>query len=364
MSKCPHYPQCGGCGLLDYPYSQQLTIKQKEVEDLFSRSLDNVIPSPKTRYFRNRMDFVVAPPAKVGLRERGKWNKVVDIERCLLLSAQADQIRKSFREWLKKKKFPPYDLRSHQGLIRYLVIREAKFSGERMVIVVVKEEDEALKEELKKWAQNLPINSLYLGVQPSLGDTSVAKKYLLLAGKELIEEKIEGLTLPISPSSFFQPNPYTLPALIKTVRDLVAPQKGERIGDLYGGVGTFALFLAESARLTLVESDPENVRLAKWAQRKNNRSFEILAQPVEKLTHRFFDKVIVDPPRGGLSPSALAVLSRLLSGRIVYVSCNPKTQKRDINFLEAKGYYLRKLVLIDQFPHTLHTETVALLVKK
>lgn len=359
---CKHFGICGGCQIQNISYEEQLEIKVKNVIDLFGKEPEEIIPSPKIYYYRNRMDWAIGRNYEVGLKEYGKWWAYVDIYECLLQSKESDEIRNKFREFIKEKNIEPWDNIKHKGLVRYLIIREGKFTGERMITILLsKSENNIFKEFLDIIKDK--ITSAYIGINKEISDISYAKEKYLIYGKKYLEEKILDNIYYILPNSFFQPNSYTLETMIKRVVEFLDPKENEIIFDLYSGIGTFSIEIAKYCKEVIgVDIEKEAEELFFLNSEKNEiKNTKFILERVEDINEIKSNKVVMDPPRSGCHPKVLKNLIKSGIKKIVYVSCNPKTQNRDIKFLIKKGYNLEKYILIDQFPHTFHIESIAVL---
>ena len=361
MKICKHFGICGGCSYLDKPYEDQLEEKVKRVEDLFGVKVDEVYPSPKQYYYRNRMDFVVSEDLKIGLNVRGRWWEIVDLEECLLLSPEADEIRRIFKEYMLRHGLRGWNRVERRGLIRFLSIIEGKFTDERMIFITSFED---LEEKLNKFSEELEsrgirVSSLILGVNPGIRDDARAERLRVLKGTETIVERIGSRIYHLHPNTFFQPNPYTLDKLIRCVVELLDVRGCEEILELFSGIGTFTLDLARiAARVCAVEENETAIKIAEMNLRENRiRNVELINERAERVSVKY-DYVVLDPPRTGLSYKLVKKLRKAKPRRIVYVSCNPETQLRDIRQL---GYKIDGIVLIDQFPQTSLIESVVAL---
>ncbi len=357
--KCPHYGICGGCNLQHIPYGRQVELKGMEVSRLFGREPDEIIPSPRISFYRNRMDYVVGPELEVGLRRRGRWWAFVDIMECLLQSPESNTIRNAFRDYIRRRGLKGYDTKRHEGLVRYLVIREGKFTGERMVAVIT---SRPAHEGLREFAGEVEsiVSSYINGVNPDMFDSSRAKSTMTIAGKDTIEERLLGYRFRMKLNSFFQTNSYTAEIMLRIV--LEESRGSKNVYDLYSGIGTFTVPLADIVEDAYgIESDPESVELARENARVNGSSPTFYTARVESMGRLDADTMILDPPRAGVHPRALRLIESSQPRRIIYASCSPMKQAGDIKKL--KGYRLERLVMIDQFPHTSHVETIAILSK-
>jgi 23S rRNA (uracil-5-)-methyltransferase RumA len=364
--RCPHFGLCGGCSLQNYSYQSQLLIKVESVRRIFERmglrvSLGEPVRAVEEWFYRNRMDYVAAPGPKIGLRKLKSKYAVVDIGRCLLQSEGADRVRNGFRDFLQTQGLPPYDLRRKRGLVRYLVIREGKRTGRRTAIVLVTKPEFPF-DEFCGLGRELGCTGFALAVYGGPADISVGE-VVRYAGEPL-SERVGRFEFWLSPYSFFQTNSRMAERLVEVVREFAGA--GDRLADLYCGVGLFGISLSENfARVTGIEADPfaaEDAR--KNAELNGADNFSVIEAKVEKAGRVDADVAIVDPPRAGMHPKAIKLLLKSEIGRLVYVSCNPETMARDLRLLEER-YELRSPVhLLDMFPWTPHVELVAGLVRK
>ena len=362
LKLCKHFGVCGGCVFLDKPYEEQLEEKVKRVKELLGVEPEEVYPSPKRYYYRNRMDYVVADGPKIGLNVRGKWWETIDLEECLLQSPESDIIRNLFREYLKRNLIEGWNRIERRGFIRFLSIIEGKFTGERMIFVVSSRYDERLNLEefleLLK-SEGINVSSLILGINPEIRDDARAKELFVITGQETIKEEIGNFRYNLHPNVFFQPNPYILNFMLKEVIELLELKGWEKVLELYSGAGTFTVALAGSAsNVVAVESDPNAVKICELNLRENKiKNVKVINERAERVSLKY-DIIVLDPPRSGLSYKLVRKLRKIKPKKLLYISCNPETQARDISQL---GYRIKRLIVIDQFPHTPLIETIALL---
>jgi len=360
---CKHFNKCGGCQIQNLSYEEQLSLKVNEVIDIFKKEPEEIIPSPKIFYYRNRMDWAVGRNYEVGLKEFGKWWEYVDIYECLLQSQESNYIRNEFRNFIKEKSLEPWDNIKHKGLVRYLIVREGKFTNERMIIILLSrlESKEVFLEFLERVKNK--ITSAYIGINSEISDVSYSYEKYLIYGNKYLREKILDNVYYILPNSFFQPNSYILPTMIKKVVEFLEPKENETIYDLYSGIGTFSIEIAKYSKKVIgvdIEKETEEL-FYKNSVENNVNNTEFILSKVEDLNEIKADKIVLDPPRSGAHPRVIRLIGNSEAKKIVYVSCNPKTQYRDIKMLERFGYSLEKYILIDQFPHTFHIESLAVL---
>ncbi len=351
--RCPYFGKCGGCLFQHLSYKDQVKFKREKLKNLFQRKI-KVLPSPKQFAYRGKIDIVVSSQG-IGFRQRGFWNRVIEINECPLFGDNAKKSLSELRKLIREQKISLYDLESHKGLIRYLVLREGKFTGQLMVNLVAKRRIE--KEKLTKYFNFA--QSFYLSLNPGLSDVSFGEP-LYHFKDEFIQEKILGVTYFIHPNTFFQSNPYQLKNLLKLVAKFV---KGKKILDLYCGVGTFAIFLAKKRYLVdALELSPSSAKMAKLNAMINNVYVKFQEGNAEEINSLNYDTIIVDPPRPGLGPKIIKKLNRSKIQRLIYISCNPYSLAQNISQLE--NFSLKKIIGIDMFPQTPEVETIAVLDRK
>jgi len=351
--RCPYFEKCGGCLFQHLSYKDQIKFKREKLKNLFQRKI-KVLPSPKQFGYRGKIDIVVSSQG-IGFRQRGFWNKVIEIDECPLFGDNAKKSLSELRKLIREQKISLYDLESHKGLIRYLVLREGKFTGQLMVNLVTKREIE--REKLTKYFNFA--QSFYLSLNPGLSDVSFGKP-LYHFKDEFIQEKILGITYFIHPNTFFQSNSYQLKNLLKLIAKFV---KGKKMLDLYCGVGTFAIFLAKKGYLVdALELSPSSVKMAKLNAMANDVYVNFQEGRAEEIDNLNYDTVIVDPPRPGLGSKIIKKLNESKIQRLIYVSCNPHSLAQNIS--QLKNFSLKKIIGIDMFPQTPEVETIAALDRK
>ncbi len=394
---CRHFDLCGGCKWQDLPYKDQLHYKRKQVIDNLERigkvelpPVEDIIPSEYTRYYRNKMEFSFSSQRwltreeidsgdeglekrGLGLHIPGRWDKVVDIETCYLQPDPSNAIRNAIRGFALEHDYPFFDERNNEGFLRTLIIRTSS-TGELMVIVVFYREEEdkrlALLDHLK---QHFPdITSLIYMINPKANDSIYDLEPVTYSGRDFIYERMDELWFKIGPKSFYQTNSYQAHRLYHLVGDYAALQGEEHVYDLYTGTGTIANFLAPYARkVTGIESVPEAIEDARENARTNaigNTRF-IAGDMKQLLNEDFFREhgypgvIVTDPPRAGMHKEVVANIRKAAPHTIVYVSCNPATQARDVNILQ-EDYRVDRVQPVDMFPHTYHVENVILLTRK
>ena len=397
---CQHYGVCGGCKWQCLPYTEQLKYKQKQVADNLERigkvelpEIRPIIGSAHTRFYRNKLEFTFSNKRwlteeevkanvayeqmnAVGFHIPSAFDKVLAIEKCWLQDDISNQIRNAIRDYACERHYPFFNLRTQEGMLRNLVIRTSS-TGELMVILSCKitEEHEMafFKELLSFVAGSFPqITSLQYVVNNKCNDTFNDLDVQVFKGTGHIFEEMDGLRFKVGPKSFYQTNSEQAHLLYKVARDFAGLTGNELVYDLYTGTGTIANFVARQARQVIgIEYVPEAIEDAKANSQINgigNTRF-YAGDMKDILTEEFIqqegrpDIIITDPPRAGMHPRVVQVILDAAPARIVYVSCNPATQARDIAMMDA-GYRVKAVQPVDMFPHTQHVENVVLLEKR
>jgi 23S rRNA (uracil-5-)-methyltransferase RumA len=362
---CPDAGKCGGCPWQMFDYPSQLEWKRSILNDALEagglgRQVESILPCPQLSYYRNRMDYCVGHRGELGLKEPGAWNRYLNLDSCQMLSSEAVSLMRAFRKWMVSSGAEPWDAKKESGLIRYLVIREGRNTGERMATVVTAAgeipAEGALVESLRPFA-----TTVYRGINPAITDISVASELILLHGKPELTEKVGGKTYLITPNSFFQTNTIMAGELLKTVRGFLTDAKPEKLLDLYCGVGFLSVGLAESAgRVLGVEIDEAAVAVARRNAEINGvENADFRPEKAEQLTWQDegADAIIVDPPRSGLHPKVVKSLLAAAPGRLIYVSCKCASFANDWQGLKGR-YKIDGLAALDLFPHSPHAELV------
>ena len=397
---CEHFGTCGGCKWQNLPYEKQLFYKQKQVMDQLERignlsreelsTMIPILPSPETTHYRNKLEFTFSDKkwitkeeldSGVEIEDRNglgfhipkMFDKILDISNCYLQAEPSNEIRKWFRKYTEDNNLSYFNLRTHRGLMRNLIIRTSN-TGEFMVIVafyddIRDERQELLNAFIKQFAN---VTSLYYVVNQKANDTILDQELVLYHGKEFISEDMDGLEFNLGPKSFYQTNSKQAFNLYKVARDFAGLSGQEIVYDLYTGTGTIANFVAEKALKVIgIEIVQEAIENAMENSAKNNikNTHFITGDSKDVFNVEFMkeygepDIVIMDPPRAGIHKNVIGSLNAVQPQKIVYVSCNPGTQARDISLLSDR-YLVKKIQPVDMFPHTHHVENVVLLEKR
>ena len=397
---CQHYGICGGCKWQCLPYTEQIKYKQKQVTDNLTRigkielpEISPIIGSEKTEFYRNKLEFTfsnkrwlteeeVKEDVKydqmnaVGFHIPGAFDKVLAIEKCWLQDDISNQIRNAIRGYAYESNYSFFNLRSQEGMLRNLMIRTSS-TGELMVLlqckIVEESEMDLMKQLLAFVAERFPqITSLLYVVNNKCNDTINDLEVMVFKGNDHIFEEMEGLRFKIGAKSFYQTNSGQAYNLYKVARNFAGLTGKELVYDLYTGTGTIANFVSRQAKKVIgIEYVPEAIEDAKVNSAINgiDNTLFYAGDMKDILTQEFInqhgrpDVIITDPPRAGMHDDVINTILFAEPQRIVYVSCNPATQARDLSLLDAK-YKVMAVQPVDMFPHTHHVENVVLLEKR
>jgi 23S rRNA (uracil1939-C5)-methyltransferase len=377
---CAHYPACGGCRFQDLAYDAQVATKHQWVADSLQRlaglsdpPLEPIVPAASQFHYRNKMEYSftqLEDGPTLGLHKAGRWDEVLEIEKCWLTSDTGNAIRNTIRDWAREEKLSAYDQETHEGYLRHLLVREGRTTRQALVQLVTNRGERFDRERLIEVLTAIPeVRSIHWSVNSGAAEITNLPTELLW-GDEAIEEEIGDLRFRVRPNAFLQTNTEMAAQLYAIAREFAALSGGETVYDLYCGIGTIGLSMAAQA-LTVwgIEISEESVACAIENQELNaigNTAFfagnvgEVLADLRQRAGDP--DVVVVDPPRAGLAGKALRRLGEIGAPRLVYVSCNPTTLAGDAKRLaEDYGYRLLRARPVDMFPHTPHVECVALL---
>jgi len=390
---CQHFGVCGGCRWQPLPYEMQLEAKRQQVEDQLVRighlevpEIRPTLPSLQTRYYRNKLEFSASNKRWL-LREEpqdlvepglgfhvGKFfDKVLDIEQCHLQPEPSNAIRLFIKHFCLENGLEFYNIRENHGFFRNMFIRTTE-DGQVMLILCFAQPDEAPRKALldallKEFPQ---ITSLYYVINEKLNDSIGDQSPVLYHGQDAIYEQMEGLSFKIGPKSFYQTNSNQAYRLYSVAREFADLQGNEVVYDLYTGTGTIAQFVSKkAAKVFGIEYVPEAIEDAKDNARRNNiTNCEFFAGDMKDVLNEAFiqehgrpDVIILDPPRAGIHPDVAQVILKAAPERMVYVSCNPASQARDLAIL-CRDYKITAVQPVDMFPHTMHVENVVALKRK
>ena len=396
--RCSYFGSCGGCKWQHVQYEAQLEAKQQSVKEALARvggfadvEVPPTLGADPIYYYRNKMEFSFSAarwltPAEIasgaeydtsfalGLHAPGNFSKVIDLDACYLQSELSASIVNAVRDLAKEEEWKPWDIRAHEGYLRHLVIRQAGQTDHLMVNLVTNGYDEARIERITRlFQESFPaITTLVNTIHTGKGQTAIGEEIVVVYGPGVIYDRIGPFTFEIAPDAFFQTNTRQAEQLYNVALDFAGLTGEEHVYDLYCGAGTISLFLAQHARhvvgLELVPSAVSNAIANAAANKVTNCSF-VAGDMLKLLTPELVrsvgrpDVLVTDPPRAGMHPKVVAQLAELKPGRLVYVSCNPQTQARDLGLL-AEHYTIERVQPVDLFPHTHHIENVVLLKLK
>jgi len=394
---CEHYGICGGCKWQILPYSEQIRYKQQQVIDNLTRigkielpEISPILGSEKTQFYRNKLEYTFSNKRwktleeiqsdeefkdinALGFHIPKMFDKVLDIRKCWLQAEPSNSIRLAIKDFCLQNGYTFFDLRNRGGLMRNIIIRTST-TGEVMLIVVFYEnEPEQIKALLTHIAEQFPeISSLLYIINEKANDTITDQEVLVFKGKDHIFEEMEGLKFKIGPKSFYQTNSEQAYNLYQITRDFAGLTGEELVYDLYTGTGTIANFVSRQAKQVIgIEYVPEAIEDAKVNSEINGITNTLFfAGDMKDLLNTAFieeygrpDVIITDPPRAGMHDDVIETILFAEPQRIVYVSCNPATQARDLSLLSSK-YKVAKVQPVDMFPHTHHVENVVLLTRE
>lgn len=397
--KCQHFGYCGGCKWQNIPYSEELRMKQQQVWDQLSRLSHINLPEPRTILgspqewgYRNKLDFGCSArrwltPTEIaagteyndrrciGFHITGAFDKIMPVEQCLLMDDLHNQIRNCARDFAIERGYTFFDLREQHGLLRDIIIRNSA-SGEWMVIMQFHFEESGDRKRAEALMQHIEttfpeISTMVWVDNQKCNDTFQDLPLNVHKGKGYITELMGDLRFKVGPKSFYQTNTEQAHRLYTAARELAGLTGQELVYDLYTGTGTIANFVARQARAVIgIEYVPEAIEDAKQNSKDNSidNTLFYAGDMKDILTDDFIgvhgrpDVIITDPPRAGMHPDVITTILRAAPHRIVYVSCNPATQARDLQLL-GQSYEVKAIQPVDMFPHTPHVENIVMMEK-
>lgn len=419
-SPCPHFDVCGGCTFQTLPYEQQLQLKDKEIHEILepviirgikdrnyregnsgdsndnpcsvdiSKLFETIKASPVQHEYRNKMEFSFGDSCRdgaleLGLHKSGSFYDIVTVKNCKIIDEDYRKILMETLAYFRGKETPYFHKRTHEGYLRHLIVRKAAKTGEIIIDLVTSSQqpvdtmctEVGLIEDWLENMRNLKLSGEIVGVMhttnDSLADAVINERTDILYGRDYIVDNVLGLDFKITPFSFFQTNTLSAEVLYDTVRQFVNDVKGSSekskvLFDLYSGTGTITQLMSTVADKVIgVEIVEEAVEAAKVNAENNGlHNCEFIAGDVLKVLDDIVDKpdfIILDPPRDGINPKALTKIIDYSVDNIVYVSCKPTSLARDLEVFMARGYMPVRVCPIDQFPGTVHVETVVLMSK-
>jgi len=394
---CEHFGICGGCKWQHLPYEEQLKFKQQQVTDNLQRigaidtsSMNPILGSEEIMYYRNKLEFsfsnrryvldgepIIKEETKesygLGFHVPRIFDKILDLNSCYLMAEPANAIRLELKKYTLEKNYSYYNIRTWEGLLRNIVIRSSN-TGDLMVNLIVREKDmEAISDILDHLQESFPqITSLFYTINPKKNDSIADLQATYYAGKDHLLATMEDLKFKVGPMSFYQTNDKQAYNLYKIARDFADLQGDEVVYDLYTGTGTIANFVAKKAGhvvgIEWIEAAIEDAKVNSEINNISNTSF-FAGDMAKVFTKEFVEEngkpqiIITDPPRPGMHKDVVQQILDLEPEKVVYISCNPATQARDVNMMLDK-YDVVNIQPVDMFPQTHHVENVILLKKK
>lgn len=393
---CDHFGVCGGCTFQNYNYASQLIQKHNQVKELFNKMLNcqfpeinTIIGCKKEFHYRNKMEFSYSPNRWVidkdnvdknknnafGLHVKKRFDKIVDISNCYIQSKKSNQILKFIKKYLGENKILPFNIREREGYLRNMIIREGQITNQFLLNFITTNSNKSHLVELTNLLVDefIQIKGIINTIVKPNSGSSISDHQIVLYGQDYIEEKIGKYTYKISSDSFFQTNSRQSETLYNEILRLCEFKGHEIVYDLYCGTGSIGIHLSSyvqkvygieivmSAVMDAIENSKKNgIKNINFFHGdlidffNNNKEISMIEQP---------DIVILDPPRAGMHKNTLNDIIKLDTNKIIYISCNPSTQVRDIGVLIENGYEIKEIQPIDMFPHTPHIENVVSLIK-
>lgn len=389
---CDHFNRCGGCKWQMLTYDDQLSFKQKQVADQFQRigkfdfpEVSKIIRAEKDKFYRNKLEFTFSNRKWIeenephynkegrnleglGFHVQGMFDRIIDISKCYLQADPSNDIRNKIREFTKADGYDYYNNGIHTGFMRNLIIRTTSLSQVMIVVVFAESNQEKINALMHYIKLEFPeVTSLQYVINTKKNDSIFDLDVFLYHGKDYITEEIHKLKFKIGPKTFFQTNTEQAIKLYEQVLEFSNPDKDKVAYDLYTGTGTIANFISGNYKKVVgVDNVPESIEVAKENSEINNIKNTVFYSGDMKdiFTPEFIESngkphtLILDPPRAGLHQNVVDVLRKIVAEKIIYVSCNPATQARDIGML-SDLYNVLKIQPIDMFPHTHHVENIA-----
>lgn len=394
---CEHFGVCGGCKWQHIPYESQLRYKRDQVVDALTRIAKVEIPevnptlgSKETFCYRNKLEYTfsckcwitfedlrsgreIADRNALGFHIPGAFDKVLDIKKCWLQDDLSNRIRLFVRQYALAKGYEFYDIKAQQGLMRTLMVRIARTGEVMLIVVFARPEQEKIDDLMGAIAAEFPeITSLLYVVNQKVNDTIADQEVITYRGRDYINEEMEGLQFRIGPKSFYQTNSLQAYELYKVARRMACLKPDDLVYDLYTGTGTIANFVARQVKKVVgIEYVPEAIADAKLNSEVNgiDNTIFFAGDMKDVLTDGFIaehgrpDVMIIDPPRAGMHEDVVNVILNARPERIVYVSCNPATQARDLALMDSL-YHVEEVQPVDMFPHTHHVENVVRMTRR
>lgn len=381
---CPHFSLCGGCVWQHWQYAGQLQEKTNHVKHALEAQgfepylVQDTMGMEDPWHYRNKMEFTFSPDGTLGLHEQGNFRKIISLETCLIAGKKMVEAAMDIAKWASDHHLSGYNKDTHEGLLRHLMVRESFATGEMMLALFATEAPdgnlrEAASDLIDRIEAKFPeVKSLLWLENRDLADRTQSEKTHVLSGRDFIYDELSGFRYRIWYDTFFQTNPTQAQKLVDLAIEMGQPKKNEKMIDLFCGVGTFSLPFAKQVKeLSGIEIVETSIESAKRNAKDNGiTNTHFLARDARHGIDEVIDSfgtpelLLLDPPRSGAGGKVMRKIGRAQPERIVYVSCNPDTFATDMKELRPFGYQLELVQPVDLFPHTVHVECCALLIKK
>ncbi|CEE03280.1 MULTISPECIES: 23S rRNA (uracil(1939)-C(5))-methyltransferase RlmD [Bacillaceae] len=381
---CPHFSLCGGCVWQHWQYAGQLQEKTNHVKHALEAQgfepylVQDTMGMEDPWHYRNKMEFTFSPDGTLGLHEQGNFRKIISLETCLIAGKKMVEAAMDIAKWASDHHLSGYNKDTHEGLLRHLMVRESFATGEMMLALFATEAPdgnlrEAASDLIDRIEAKFPeVKSLLWLENRDWADRTQSEKTHVLSGRDFIYDELSGFRYRIWYDTFFQTNPTQAQKLVDLAIEMGQPKKNEKMIDLFCGVGTFSLPFAKQVKeLSGIEIVETSIESAKRNAKDNGiTNTHFLARDARHGIDEVIDSfgtpelLLLDPPRSGAGGKVMRKIGRAQPERIVYVSCNPDTFATDMKELRPFGYQLQLVQPVDLFPHTVHVECCALLIKK
>jgi len=393
---CKHFEHCGGCTLQNIPYEKQLEFKENNVIQVLNRigkiypeEVVPILPAPAIEFYRNKLEFsfsnkrwltneemvsgITNEEDVLGFHRAGAFDKILNIDQCHLQGGPSNDLRNSIKQIAIDFGFSFYDARAQKGVMRNIMVKTSSLGGCMLMLSINLHDEEKINKFLKVVIEKNPkLTSVYYCINDKLNDFMMDLEMVHVHGKPYIEETLRDVKFRIGPKSFFQTNPKQAERLFNVVESFAELSGAENVYDLYTGIGSIALYIAHKCKQVVgIEEVEAAIVDAKENMEQNNITNTVFYAGDVKdiLTDSFAEQhgrpdiLITDPPRAGMHTKVVEMLLTLAAPKLIYVSCNPGTQARDLALLSEK-YTVTKSQAVDMFPHTHHIENVVLLTLK
>ena len=375
---CPYYDKCGGCQIQHMSYEGQSKYKQAKVEELLGSfcKVNDILTMEDPYYYRNKVHSTFSYNKKgeiIAGIYRENTHSVINIDKCMIQDSKADEIIATIKGFMKSFKMRPYDEDTGQGFLRHVLIKRGFSTGQVMVVLVVSSKifpgkNNYIKALVKKHPE---ISTIIMNINNRKTSVVLGNEEIVLYGKGYIEDILCGVKFQISAKSFYQVNPIQTEVLYNKAIEMAKLKGNETVIDAYCGIGTIGLIVSSKVKDVIgVEVNKDAIKDAIKNAKQNNIKNAYFYNDdagdfMVKLANenKKIDLVIMDPPRSGSDEKFLSSLVKLSPEKVVYISCNPETQERDLRYLVKKGYKVREIQPVDMFPQTNHVETVVLITR-